>query len=55
MLQHVENYITLHPETVIIDPFENVRKLLDRYRSYRVIRDSKLNKIGKHNIYSELH
>uniref|UniRef100_A0A0A9Y7G0 Inositol-tetrakisphosphate 1-kinase n=2 Tax=Lygus hesperus TaxID=30085 RepID=A0A0A9Y7G0_LYGHE len=45
MLQHVENYIKANPDVVIIDPFENVRKLLDRYRTYRVIHDSDLHKI----------
>ncbi|BES99604.1 Inositol 1, 3, 4-trisphosphate 5/6-kinase [Nesidiocoris tenuis] len=45
MLQHVENYIKSNPEVVIIDPVENVRKLLDRYRTYGVINDSDLHKI----------
>ncbi|XP_073980325.1 inositol-tetrakisphosphate 1-kinase-like isoform X2 [Rhodnius prolixus] len=45
MLGYVEDYIKSHPEVVIIDPLENVRKLLDRYISYRVIHDSDLDKI----------
>lgn len=45
MLGYVEDYIKSHPEVVIIDPLENVRKLLDRYLSYRVIHDSDLDKI----------
>ncbi|KAK9511801.1 hypothetical protein O3M35_000393 [Rhynocoris fuscipes] len=45
MLSYVEDYIKSHPEVVIIDPIENVRKLLDRYLSYRVVHDSDLDKI----------
>ncbi|XP_014242752.1 inositol-tetrakisphosphate 1-kinase-like [Cimex lectularius] len=45
MLEHVDNYIKTNPDVVIIDPFDNVKKLLDRYRSYRVIHDSDLHKI----------
>ncbi|KAL1138602.1 hypothetical protein AAG570_008665 [Ranatra chinensis] len=44
MLEHIENYISMHPEIIIIDPFENVRKLLDRYTSYRIIHESDLHK-----------
>uniref|UniRef100_A0A1B6EC98 ATP-grasp domain-containing protein n=1 Tax=Clastoptera arizonana TaxID=38151 RepID=A0A1B6EC98_9HEMI len=41
----VEHYIRRHPEMAVIDPLENVRKLLDRYVSYRVVHDSKLEEI----------
>lgn len=47
MIEHVECYIRRHPEIAVIDPLENVRKLLDRYISYRVIHDSNLEDIGK--------
>lgn len=52
MLGYVEDYIKSHPEVVIIDPLENVRKLLDRYISYRVIHDSDLDKIGNYILYN---
>lgn len=35
-----------HPETVILDPLDNVRKLLDRYRQYKLIDDSELAREG---------
>lgn len=31
-----------HPEIVIIDSLDNVRKVLDRYRQYKIIEDSEL-------------
>jgi len=36
-----------HPEVVILDPLENVRKLLDRYRQYKLIDDSELVREGE--------
>ncbi|XP_014281035.1 inositol-tetrakisphosphate 1-kinase [Halyomorpha halys] len=45
IIEHVENYIKLHPEVLIIDPLENVKKLLDRFTSYRVVHDSDLHNI----------
>lgn len=47
MIEEVEAYIEKHPEVAVIDPLDNVRKLLDRYVSYRVIHDSKLEDIGQ--------
>lgn len=47
MISHVESYIKDHPEVAIIDPLDNVRKLLDRYRSYSIIHNSDLEKAGK--------
>ena len=44
MISRVENYIKCHPEVAIIDPLENVRKLLDRYCSYSIIDNSGLEK-----------
>ncbi|CAG2102688.1 unnamed protein product [Medioppia subpectinata] len=41
-IQHFEDYVDKHPEVVILDPLENVRKLLDRYRQYKLIDDSEL-------------
>ena len=35
-----------HPETVILDPLENVRKLMDRYKQYKLIDDSELAREG---------
>lgn len=37
-----EEYVAQHPEVVILDPLENVRKLLDRYRQYKLIDESEL-------------
>jgi inositol-1,3,4-trisphosphate 5/6-kinase/inositol-tetrakisphosphate 1-kinase len=37
-----EDYVNKHPEVIILDPLENVRKLLDRYRQYKLIDDSEL-------------
>lgn len=36
----IEEWINKNPQMVILDPLENVRKLLDRYSSYSVIQDS---------------
>jgi hypothetical protein len=47
MISHVESYIKDHPEVAIIDPLDNVRTLLDRYRSYSIIHNSDLEKAGK--------
>lgn len=44
MISHVESYIKDHPEVAVIDPLDNVRKLLDRYRSYSIIHNSDLEK-----------
>ncbi|XP_054153055.1 inositol-tetrakisphosphate 1-kinase-like [Oppia nitens] len=41
-IQLFEDYINNHPEVVILDPLDNVRKLLDRYRQYKLIDDSEL-------------
>lgn len=49
MIEQVEAYIENHPEVAVIDPLHNVRKLLDRYISYRVIHDSNLEHIGQLN------
>ncbi|KAH9394501.1 Inositol-tetrakisphosphate 1-kinase [Tyrophagus putrescentiae] len=37
-----ENYAKAHPEVVIIDSLDNVRKVLDRSRQYQIIDDSEL-------------
>lgn len=49
MIEEVEAYIEKHPEVAVIDPLDNVRKLLDRYVSYQVIHDSQLEDIGQLN------
>lgn len=49
MIEEVEAYIEKHPEVAVIDPLDNVRKLLDRYVSYQVIHDSQLEDIGQFN------
>jgi hypothetical protein len=46
MITNVESYIKDHPEVAIIDPLDNVRKLLDRYQSYSIIHNSDLEEAG---------
>lgn len=41
-----ESYVRKHPETVILDPLDNNRALLDRYKQYRLIEQSGLAKEG---------
>lgn len=41
-----ENYVRKHPQTVILDPLDNNRALLDRYEQYRLIEQSGLPKEG---------
>ncbi|XP_049768589.1 inositol-tetrakisphosphate 1-kinase-like [Schistocerca cancellata] len=36
MVQRVESYLDAHPEVAVIDPLDNVRKLLDRFHSYSI-------------------
>ncbi|KAJ8409072.1 hypothetical protein AAFF_G00240930 [Aldrovandia affinis] len=38
LLQRVQDYIEAHPETIVLDPLPAIRTLLDRYRSYQLIR-----------------
>ncbi|KAI2805748.1 Inositol-tetrakisphosphate 1-kinase [Blomia tropicalis] len=37
-----EQYVKQHPEVIIIDSLDNVRKVLDRYRQYKIIENSEL-------------
>lgn len=39
-----ESYVRKHPETVVLDPLDNNRILLDRYKQYRLIEQSNLAK-----------
>lgn len=41
-----ESYVRKHPETVIMDPLDNNRALLDRFKQYRLIEQSELAKGG---------
>ncbi|XP_067011901.1 inositol-tetrakisphosphate 1-kinase isoform X2 [Anabrus simplex] len=45
MIDRVEDYFRSHPEVAVLDPLDNVRKLLDRYLSYSVIHHSGLEEI----------
>lgn len=45
MMNMLEEYTQRHPEVLIIDPIENVQKLLDRSTSYRVVYESNLHNI----------
>ncbi|XP_072895247.1 inositol-tetrakisphosphate 1-kinase isoform X2 [Hemitrygon akajei] len=38
LLQRFQDYINTHPETIILDPLPAIRTLLDRCRSYELIR-----------------
>lgn len=42
----MENYISTHPDIVVIDPIPNVRQLLDRYKAYSIIHATDLHKHG---------
>ncbi|KDR10607.1 Inositol-tetrakisphosphate 1-kinase [Zootermopsis nevadensis] len=46
MMCNVESYIKDHPEVSIIDPLDNVHKLLDRYQAYSIIHNSDLEEAG---------
>lgn len=39
-----ESYVRKHPRTVILDPLDNNRALMDRYKQYRLIEQSDLAK-----------
>lgn len=39
-----ESYVRKHPETIVLDPLDNNRALLDRYKQYRLIEQSDLAK-----------
>lgn len=41
-----ESYVRKHPEMVVLDPLDNNRSLLDRYKQYRLIEQSGLAKEG---------
>lgn len=41
-----ESYARKHPQTIILDPLDNNRILLDRYKQYRLIEESGLAKEG---------
>lgn len=41
-----ESYVRKHPQTIILDPLDNNRALLDRYKQYRLIEQSGLAKEG---------
>ncbi|XP_063216966.1 inositol-tetrakisphosphate 1-kinase-like [Bacillus rossius redtenbacheri] len=42
MIARVEAYILAHPEVAVIDPLDNVRRLLNRYHSYSLIHNMDL-------------
>lgn len=37
-----ECFCKAHPEVLVVDPLENVRKVLNRYRQYKLVEESKL-------------
>uniref|UniRef100_A0A6B0V8Z2 Inositol-tetrakisphosphate 1-kinase n=4 Tax=Ixodes ricinus TaxID=34613 RepID=A0A6B0V8Z2_IXORI len=37
-----ERFCKAHPEVLVLDPLENVRKVLNRYRQYKLVEQSKL-------------
>lgn len=46
IIQAIEQYLSVHPEILVIDPIDNVRLLLDRSKTYRLIEESLLAKQG---------
>lgn len=46
-MSFIQKYIEAHPEVIVLDPLSNVRKLLDRYRQYKLIDDSELAREGR--------
>ncbi|XP_018319664.1 inositol-tetrakisphosphate 1-kinase [Agrilus planipennis] len=46
IMHTIENYLSNHPEIVIIDPFSSIRQLLSRYTAYSIINNSSLHKYG---------
>jgi hypothetical protein len=49
-----KDYVNKHPEVIILDPLDNVRKLLDRYRQYKLIDDSELAREGLYLFFDNL-
>ncbi|XP_071441836.1 inositol-tetrakisphosphate 1-kinase-like [Hetaerina americana] len=41
IIRHLESYLDSHPEVAVIDPLQNVRKLLERHNTYSIV-DRKL-------------
>ncbi|KAG7196843.1 hypothetical protein KM043_014007 [Ampulex compressa] len=39
IIARIEEYICQHPEAIVIDPFENIRMLSNRYKSYEIIQE----------------
>lgn len=46
IVQSFERFICANPKIKIIDPFDNLRQLLDRYQTYSKINNSDLHKAG---------
>lgn len=46
IVKSFEDYVCANPEIKIIDPFDNLRQLLDRYQTYSKINSSDLHKAG---------
>uniref|UniRef100_A0A0P5QTM8 Inositol-tetrakisphosphate 1-kinase n=1 Tax=Daphnia magna TaxID=35525 RepID=A0A0P5QTM8_9CRUS len=47
IVQSFERFICANPKIKIIDPFDNLRQLLDRYQTYSKINNSDLHKAGE--------
>lgn len=47
IVKSFEDYVCANPEIKIIDPFDNLRQLLDRYQTYSKINSSDLHKAGE--------
>ena len=52
-----QNYVNAHPELVVLDPVENVRKLLDRHTQYKMATkaNSKANQLSMEDGQCTLH
>lgn len=47
MFLPLQTYCRNHPEMIVLDTLDNIRKVLDRYRQYKIVEDSELAKEGK--------
>ncbi|KAH3846523.1 hypothetical protein DPMN_088825, partial [Dreissena polymorpha] len=48
IITHIENYINNHPECIIVDPLDGIRKLLDRNEQYNLVLDCNNMNSGSH-------
>lgn len=49
-MEGVETYLRNHPNTIVVDPLHSIRKLLDRFETYKLIHSTKICRSGKLHI-----